>query len=184
MGRASSHSCSLLTVPCSLCTALCVSTISPDKLVSRSEYRGLDRLEYYLPIIRFHNRWDELEPWVFGVDSSATRLSFANHSFGQGVHDIPDELVLDNDVREPIPGDIGAVFGELLDYCDAEHVNVLFVKSPQADSLKEQGRMNALEDVLESRGYPCLDLLEDFHKTGLDPAWIFTTRDTQTFMAR
>lgn len=138
-------------------------------LVSRSEYRGLDRLEYYLPIIRFHSRWDELEPWIFGVDNNATRLSFANHSFGQGVHDITDELVLDNDVREPIPGDIGAVFGELLDYCDAEHVNVLFVKSPQVDSLKEQGRMNALEDVLEARGYPCLDLLEDFHKTGFDP---------------
>ena len=56
---------------------------------------------------------------------------------------------------------------ELLGYCDAEQLQVLFVKPPQLDTAEEQGRMNALEDMVTERGYPCLDLMEHVDETGI-----------------
>ena len=138
-------------------------------LIARSEFKGLDALEFYLPIIRFHSRWDDLKSWVFDTGDLSTKLSITTRKYYQGVRNIENKLVFDNEVREPIPADIGEVFEELLDYCDAEHLNVLFVKSPQKVNLKNQGHMNELEDILDARGYPCLDLMENFYEIGLDP---------------
>ena len=137
-------------------------------LVQRSEFRGLDALEYYLPIIRFHTRWDELKYWAFGASTANHKMSYKSVPFFEKVYDISKEFSADNTVREPLPEDINEVFVELLDYCDENHVNVLFVKSPQATGAKPQGRMNTMEDMVAQRGYPCLDLLEDFDSAGFD----------------
>jgi len=137
-------------------------------LVQRTEFRGVDALEYYLPVIRFHSRWDDLKSWAFGAETTDYKMSFKSTSFTEKVYNIKKIFSLDNDVREPLPEDIEEVFVELLDYCDENHVNVLFVKSPQATNSQRQGRMNTMEDMVAQRGYPCLDLLEDFYSVGFD----------------
>ena len=138
-------------------------------LVSRSEFKGLDALEYYLAIIRFHSRWDDLKPWIFGTGNISLKLSNRASSYCRKVFNNEKTLKLDNDVRTTIPKDVGDVLEDLLDYCDEQHVKVLFVKSPQAVREKDHGRMNAMEDILEARGYPCLDLLQDMYKADIDP---------------
>jgi hypothetical protein len=60
------------------------------------------------------------------------------------------------------------VFTDLLDYLDREHVNALFVKVPQMINEKYQGHMNVMTDILESRGYPCLDLMKEYEAYGLN----------------
>lgn len=139
------------------------------ELIRRSEFRGLDTLEYYLPIIRFHSRWEELQSWVFSDDSLIYKASDTTMTFCENSVDISDKLLLYNDARKSIPDDIESVFLDLLDYLDSQHVNALFVKSPQAIGERQQGRMNKMEDILEQRGYPCLDMLEDIYKAGIDP---------------
>ena len=138
-------------------------------LLSRSEYRGLDTLEYYLPIIRFHSRWEELQSWAFSDDGMAFKASDRTASFCENRVDISQKMRLNNKVRKPLPEDIESVFLDLLDYCDSEHVNALFVKAPQALGIREQGRLNTMERKLQKRGYPCLDLLEDVYEAGIDP---------------
>ncbi len=138
-------------------------------LVSRSEFKGLDALEYYLAIIRFHSRWDDLKPWIFGSGNISLKMSNHASSYCKKVFNSEKVLLLNNDVRSTIPKDVSDVLEDLLDYCDEQHVKVLFVKSPQVVSEKGQGRMNAMEDILEARGYPCLDLLEDMYKADIDP---------------
>ena len=138
------------------------------ELVGRSAYRGLDALEYYLPVIRFHSRWDDLTSGIFGEGNIAFKMSNQTGAFGKKARSIEKKLVLDNDSREPIPDEVNVVFEELLDYFDEQHVNALFVKSPQVVNTKGQAHMNAMEDILEARGYPCLDLLEDIYDIGID----------------
>ena len=137
-------------------------------MTSRSEFQGLDSLEFYLPIIRFHGRWDELEPWIFSKPNIAQKRSYHYPAYACTVYNIEKELVLNNEIRTPIPEKVNGMLNELLDYFDEHHVNALFVKSPQAIKAKAQGHMNSMEDLLEARGYPCLDLLEDIYDTELD----------------
>jgi hypothetical protein len=138
-------------------------------MLERTEFRGLDALEYYLPIIRFHSRWDDLKSWAFGASTTDYKLSYKNVSYLEKVFDITTKFTADNDIRKSVPKDVKDVFVELLDYCDENHVKALFVKSPQATDYRRQGRMNTLEDMVAQRGYPCLDLLEDFYSVGFDP---------------
>lgn len=137
-------------------------------LISRSPFRGLDALEFYLPIIRFHSRWNSLQDTIFGEGNIKLKMSNTTGTFRKKVFSIEEKLALDNDRRDPIPEDVNKVLEELLDYCDEHHVKLLFVKSPQVANQKAQGRMNAMEDILKARGYPCLDLLEDIHDIGID----------------
>ena len=138
-------------------------------LVKKARLKAQDALEYYLPIIRFHSRWDELPSWVFSDGSTVYKLSYKTSGFSNKAVNITDHLALENDVRTPISEDMSQTFEELLDYCDSRHVNALFVKSPRVLGRKQQGRLNALEDILAQRGYPCLDLMEDVYDIGIDP---------------
>lgn len=147
--------------------------LSTHELVRHSEFRGVDALEFYLPIIRFHSRWDDLQPWVFISTKSTGKLSMRSNSFNEKTYDITKKLKYNGEVREPIPDSVREVFEELLDYCDAHHVNALFVKSPQVVNNQQQGHMNALEDILEARGYPCLDLLKNYREIDIDPRMDF-----------
>ena len=136
-------------------------------LVNRSPDKGLAALEYYLPIIRFHSRWSKLETWELGgPDNSykATRSSgdFLTHSIV-----MPKDFSV-TDAREPLSDDMATLIGELLDYCDANRVNALFVKCPQNLSAEEQGRLNTILDIAAERGYPGLDLMQGLDETGID----------------
>ena len=143
-----------------------------DRLTEGTEYTGLDKLEFYFPIIRFHSRWNSLGDWVFGGLDTDYKASMHTSTFRNTVADLSKKLKL-SDERGELPEEVEAVLNELLDYCDAEQVRVLFVKAPQAASQADQARMNAAEELVTARGYPCLDLLEHYEDLGLDLQYDF-----------
>ena len=138
-----------------------------NRLTEGTEYTGLKKLEFYFPVIRFHSRWDDLGSWVF--DSISDRKASMHYSvFRNNVTDLSKTLKV-TDAREPAPEDVAAVLNEVLDYCDEQNLDVLFVKVPQAVSEQAQARMNTLEDTVIARGYPCLDLMENMADLGILP---------------
>lgn len=138
-----------------------------DRLTEGTEYTGLDKLEFYFPIIRFHSRWDSLGNWVFGDIERDYKASMHTSTFRNTVVDLSRSFKL-YDERAELPEDVETAINDLLDYCDAEQVRVLFVKVPQAAAQADQARMNTLEKLVAERGYPCLDLLEHYEDLGLD----------------
>ena len=136
-------------------------------LVEGTEYTGLDRLEFYFPIIRFHTRWDELGKWVLGAADEDYKSSRHRYNFRNNVLDIREDYH-QSDERVPVPEDIKAAITEVLDYCDEQQLQVLFVKTPQARLNETLGRMNTIEDMITARGYLCLDLLKNVEDTGLN----------------
>lgn len=139
---------------------------SIEYLTEGTEFQGLDKLEFYFPIIRFHSRWDELRPWVFNAPSTDYKGSMHANYFLSNIEDQTGRIVTD-DATTPLPDDVKAELLAVLDYCDEEKVNTLFVKSPQADTKEELGRMNSAEALIKERGYPCVDMLDEFEKTGI-----------------
>ena len=127
-----------------------------------------ERLELFFPIIRFHSRWDDLQSWALGASHTDYKSSMNEAYFLRNVKDLSKSFAL-LDTRSDLPEDTLRTFVDLLDYLDRNRVNALFIKVPQVMTESHQGRLNLLEDILEERGYPCLDIMEACQEIGLDP---------------
>lgn len=142
-------------------------------LISRlSEAAGWslsERMEFYLPVIRFHDRWNQLTMSDFAFDSNglkgASRLDF----YLEDQEDI--SAIYRTSSTPSVPDDtVLAQMEELLTYCDREAVNILFVMVPRSEeSVETVSGFLYLKDLIEQRGYPVLDLLTDPSISGVDP---------------
>lgn len=126
-----------------------------------------ERLEFYFPLIRYHSRWNELTQENFdhtlnGVKGASTYASFLN-----GATDVSGEILVDT--RGSLSDLMQGALDDLLDYCDENQVNVLFVTTPQYLKTAKQEQVNTMVDVISGRGYPVLDMLRRMDEIGLDP---------------
>ena len=141
-----------------------------EALTKAADVTGLDKMEYYFPIIRFHARWTELETWdldhhVDGMKGALTLFS----SYLRNSKNMTD-LYSYTDGMEELSESQTECMEDLLDYCDEEQINALFVTVPQAISDETVlGQLNELESLVQERGYDCLDLM-DPAVTGIQPA--------------
>ncbi len=126
-----------------------------------------EKMEYYLPIIRFHSRWSELKSWAFDAAIKDYKSSRYADNFLRHTMDISESYIRSDKRMEP-PADVQAAFVDLLDYCDEQHLNVLFLISPQSTTEKAIAYLNTYADLAAARGYPCLDLLNNVDLLGLD----------------
>ena len=138
-----------------------------NRMTEGTDISGLDKLEFYFPIIRFHSRWDDLDSWAFDVIKTDYKSSKHTANFRGNVED-QRSAFLQSEERTALPEDVSDLMLELLDYCDAEGVQTLFVKSTQVGDPDELARMNTLEDMVVERGYPCLDLIDRIEEVGID----------------
>lgn len=135
-----------------------------------------DRIGYFLPIIRYHTRWDELKPKDFHPQEishykgTETRVKYVNltENIAEKYH-VTDEA---GDLSEKQ----AAYTTRLLDYCDREHVNVLFVVVPQNKTVSLLKQFNAIKNMAEARGYPVLDLMDKTDEIHLDLTMDFQDR--------
>ncbi|MBR6185567.1 MAG: fibronectin type III domain-containing protein [Clostridia bacterium] len=127
-----------------------------------------DPSEFFFPIIRFHSRWDSLKPLALGASDVDYKSSIQYSPFISKSEDQSSKYNIYEEKSE-VPQTVLNVFYELLEYIDANHVNVLFLEVPQVLSKQEGQRINTLEAILKERGYPCLDLMDETFEIGLNP---------------
>lgn len=137
-----------------------------NSVVEGTEFQGLKKLEFFFPIIRFHSRWDELPSWAYDRSPNEIRSSMQTSTFERSVEDL-SEKYKPTDGRGDLPDNVEAILLDLLDYCDSENLNVLFVKLPQAYSEMMLARMNTAEALVLERGYPCIDVIKAMDDIGL-----------------
>jgi len=145
------------------------------KIAGDSGFSLADEMELLFPFIRFHSRWNRLESWCYGAQEGRYKESLSKSGF-EDVVDIGDKIDIYADERDDLNKNAMEAFTDLLDYLDREHVNALFVKVPQATRSVHQGRMNVMEDMVTSRGYPCLDMLSGYEEVGIIPQRDFFNR--------
>ncbi|MBR2823421.1 MAG: fibronectin type III domain-containing protein [Clostridia bacterium] len=145
------------------------------RLTEKLDMPPLEKLEFYLPIIRFHTRWDELKDWVYGAADFDYKGSLHYSAYQKNVTDYSKTYRVYEGL-EPVSDDVAEIMDDLLDYCDAEKLRVLFVIVPQVVSREDQGRMQTLAQTVRDRGYTCLDLLTDYRELKLDLRMDFYNR--------
>jgi len=126
-----------------------------------------DRLEFYFPIIKYHSRWDELDSTYFHPDLNGFKgADFYDYYFNKS-RNITDKFLVDDSKQELTDVLINSLDG-LLDYCDKNKVNALFVTSPRGEEKDNLERINKVNEIIESRGYPTLNLINKHNELNLD----------------
>ena len=124
------------------------------------EDTGVDEtgLSYYFPIIKYHTRWNpSKQPNYFN-----NIYYFNGYSLDGGLSfKIRERHTLEYDEHtDPIDPVMEESLNELLDYCDTlENAKVLFVIAPYESSELGMGKLNYAKNIVEGRGYECLNFL-------------------------
>ncbi len=125
-----------------------------------------DGLEYYFPIIRYHSRWNELplgdSNWKDTIKNSSnyeTYLTLSENATAK---------FSKTDETKEISQLVTDGLNSLLDYCDREDVRVLFVTAPQARGSSVVKKFNTVNNLISSRGYTVLDLINNIEDTNID----------------
>ncbi|MBQ8504479.1 MAG: hypothetical protein IJ491_09440 [Clostridia bacterium] len=125
------------------------------------------RMEYYLPIIRYHDRWNELSLGDFYEPEDEYKTGNSYNSFLTGKADV-DELNTNFSSYEELGQENEQSFIRLMDYCERENVKVLFVVVPQGADDERAGKQNTMIKMLEERNFDVLDLRRHIEEIGLD----------------
>lgn len=126
-----------------------------------------EQLEYLFPLIRFHSRWPSLSKNDFswrlnGFNGNSSYSTFLRNSKSvSSSYLVTEETVAISEITQD-------ALESLLEYCDAERLNVLFVQSPSAISKERQIYINTVKEIIRAYGYPVLDLQPAVEEIGLN----------------
>lgn len=122
------------------------------------EYLGIIRsgkAEFYIPFIRFHSRWNELEEYDFMVDASEYKGSYWDNSrFLKEIAEFEYQAVSE-DTKEEVDVTMQGYIHEFLDYIEEKDVNVLFIAAPTNSD--DRKKVNWLKDILNEREFEYMD---------------------------
>ncbi len=140
-----------------------------DYLSDLGGYSLADRMEFYFPILRFHDRWSDLYTFDFKKGTLKYKGSNTYNNFMNNTADVSGGL-WDYDEKLPITDTLQTVINDLMDYLQEESIKVLFVVTPQSvTDTKKRGMQNTLVDIVSERGFDVLDMNKVALEMGLDP---------------
>lgn len=134
-----------------------------------------ERLEYYLPIIKYHDNWSELEGASFTGLENNVKSSNTFRWFFDEIEDISDIYINSGDITEEddkkyaITDTLKDSIDSLLDYCEEEDVKVMFVTVPRAEESKKfVSQLNQINEYISERGFTTLNLMDSYEELHLD----------------
>lgn len=137
-------------------------------LCEQEELSLSESMEFYLPIIRYHERWNELKRTDFEYSFNGLKGASNYSTHLQNFQDVTHLYKTGTAPLEP-DREVVEMVEQLLDYCDEQHVRILFVTVPRAE--RQQDTVNEflyLNDLIGSRGYPVLDMMDKLEETGIE----------------
>lgn len=138
------------------------------KLTELKEDSYSERLEYYFPIIRYHSRWNQLGYDDFNYTLEGVKGGSTYTSFLENVEDV-SQIYHTTSAKVELEQVNYDTLTDLLEYCKEEQVNVLFITVPQAlDDEERLGRYHTANELIQSYGFPVLDLMDKVDEIGLD----------------
>lgn len=127
-----------------------------------------DALSYYLDFIKYHVDTDALSQKTQWDFLDRDNIKSVEKGFSNDVYLTPMEKPIGSDeIRELSEIQENAI-QSLLDYCDEEDINALFICSPFIISEENQEWINAAGAMIEARGYAFVDFNKNYDEIGLD----------------
>ena len=136
-------------------------------LAEKGSYSLSERLEFYFPLVRYHSRWNELQPEDFTYEVDGLKGTIHYASYLKKSFDLSSVYKTSVEENE-LPDTTLETLDSLLNYCDQENIRVLFVTVPQSRSSEDRGTIDTLAELISERGYDVLSLLNTPERLGLD----------------
>ena len=147
------------------------------------------RLEYFIPLIKYHDLWKEYPGQMRSVVSKLNQDNRGG-SYLKGFRTttntfnppqkILNEKIVNEERTLALNPLLESELRELLDYCKEKNLNVVFTRVPHLvyratfDRVK---RSNRAGEIINSYGYDYINLERDWKKVGLDPKTDFYNYD-------
>lgn len=144
-----------------------------DTLKTRELSEDMEPLSYYFSIMKYHSNYKN-------VLSNAASWSLINNegiSHYKGWEFINDHCILKEpkafhtNIRAELPKECLNILYDLLDFCQSENLNPLFVVCPYYMTADQKEKFNVCQDIIESYGFAFLDANEHYDEMNMD----FTT---------
>ncbi len=132
-----------------------------------------ERWEYYIPMIRYHSRWSQLEENDFIYSLDGYKGAAVYNDYLDFTKDISAAYILPEDctgVQTPrLEEYLVEAVDSLLDYCTEKNINVVFVTVPRAEGSAENLlKIQAVNDMISARGFDVLPLTDRTEEMGID----------------
>ena len=140
-----------------------------ERMCSIGGYEGFDKLEFYIPFIRYHDRWKyirkrDFHHRYFGVKGANVRRGFLTRCKDESNKYSPtDDKGVLSDVEKNS-------MNELMDYLEENHIKTVFVATPQLVDKREISAYNAALSLAKDRGFDTLNLYHHMDDMQLDPS--------------
>ena len=132
------------------------------------DWEDADLPSFYFDIIKYHTNYNALyskEQWSYLQYGS---LYCVDKGFAPNLGRIPFEKRGWGYSRQPLSDQQKNALINILDYCDKEKLQALFICCPYIYSDYDEGIINSCGDVIRSRGYSYINFNEFCEKIGID----------------
>ncbi len=137
-------------------------------MVESEELSFSESLEYYFPLLRYHSRWNELVGGNFARWDNNIKNSSTYSTYLSGIEDISKNYKTSNEKAE-ISEFLEGKLDSLLNYLEKENIKAIFVTVPRAEeSMTTVKRFNTVNEIISSRGFSVIDLMEKTSELGID----------------
>lgn len=139
-----------------------------NKVLKSRNTEDADILSYYIDIASYHSNtqklatqaaWDMMDN---DIDTPYKGWEFVDW---YNYYEEPDNQT---DARAPLSELSNNILTDLLDYCDDENLNVLFVVSPYFYTSDECEQYNTMSDMVTERGYSFINTNDYYDEMNLD----------------
>lgn len=142
----------------------------------------MDLPSYYLDIITYHSAYDKLGSsyqWNYSISSTIDNI---DKGFDPNKNYHPFEKPEIISKRGKLTEQQNKAITSLLDYCDKEKLNALFIVAPYIITESDWLCLNTAGDIIQDRGYPFVNFNEYYDEIGLDFETDFGDRNHVNFL--
>lgn len=123
---------------------------------------------YFFDIIKYHSKYDSLASEYQWSYMNAQNIYNVDKGFDPYKNHTPFTKPIGTEARGELSENQSNALKELVDYCDQEGLNALFICSPIIIPEEQQTIMNSVSDYIQARGYEFIDFNKYYDEIGID----------------
>ena len=121
-----------------------------------SNVKWTDKLQYYFPVIQFHDRWNDISIDDFEQTMPSYLNSCYQEKFLTSVYTGEEHVY--TDMTDPIAPQSEKALRDMLEWCkQQDDVEFLFFVAPVLEREERQGRFNLTCDIIEENGFKVIN---------------------------
>ncbi len=132
------------------------------------DIEGIDIPSYFIDIINYHTKYDSLSSERQWSYLNTNNIYNVDKGFDPNKNHTPFSKPISTEERGEITDKQWKTLTKLVNYCDEERLNALFICSPFVINEEDQKLMNAVSDFIEESGYEFIDFNKYYDEIGID----------------